>query len=68
MAWVQAGPEVNESVRRVLLPADATHLSLGHFLELGLGLEHCQVPPPPGVTLFLYAPPRTILKEPRNSW
>ena len=39
----QAGPLVNESVRRVLLPQEATQLSLGHFLELGLGLGDCRV-------------------------
>ena len=39
----QAGPHVNESVRRVLLPEEATQLSVGHFLELGLGLQDCRV-------------------------
>ena len=34
---------MNESVRRVLLPAEATQLSLGHFLELSLGLGDCRV-------------------------
>ena len=40
---MQAGPAVNESVRRVLLPPEAACISFGHFLELGLGLEDCLV-------------------------
>ena len=41
MWHLQDGPNVNESVRRVLLPEEAKQLSLGHFLELSLGMQGC---------------------------
>lgn len=34
---------MNDSVRRVLLPKEAGQVSLGHFLELALGLQDCRV-------------------------
>ena len=40
---LQDGPQVSDTVRRVLVPQVAHYISLSHFLELSFGLEHCLI-------------------------